>query len=105
MMSMIRRIFYKLNFQQPPFVKNQSVFGRRKISFALAVLCGLLIISASGGAFISIIGNPSENGNLDRIKKITRAVYLIQQNYYDPRRINPEKMLREGLYALSKKIP
>ena len=75
----------------------------------------IIIVSGSGGDFISITGNNSKNANpsgtnppgvgLDQIKKITRAVYLIQQNYYDPSRINPEKMLREALFALSKKIP
>lgn len=77
----------------------------RKISIIAAALFALLIVSGKGSSFISIVGPGGENKNLDQIKKITRAVYLIQQNYYDPRRIHPDKMLREGLFTLSKKIP
>lgn len=65
----------------------------------------ILLFSLPAYGFISLSGNSSKSPHLDQIKRITRATYLIQHNYYDSKRINPDKMLQEGFYALSKKIP
>ncbi|EKD41283.1 MAG: hypothetical protein ACD_73C00780G0003, partial [uncultured bacterium] len=46
-----------------------------------------------------------DTGEIKTLDRIARSISIIQKNYYDPSRINPVKMLKEGLYALSNKVP
>lgn len=46
--------------------------------------------------------DPPHSEHIDRIAK---AVSLISQHYYDPTRIQPERMLQEGLHNLAREVP
>lgn len=77
-----------------------------KLKYALLftfLICSFSFFAHAG--FISLSGSNKQSSNFDLIKRVTRATYLIQHNYYDAQRVHPEKMLQEGLFALSKKIP
>lgn len=67
------------------------------ILLALAVLPQL--------AFFDFNLSKPKELNLDNIKRISRASYLIQHEYYDPARIKPREMLEEGFYELAKEVP
>lgn len=67
------------------------------VSFALSQL-----------SFINLNSNGADGSgqiNLENIKRISRSCYLIQHEYYDPTRIQPQKMLEEGFYELAKEVP
>lgn len=49
--------------------------------------------------------NKVKNINLENIKRISRSTYLVQHEYYDPDRIKPLDMLKEGFYELAKEVP
>ena len=52
------------------------------------------------------IGNTDQNEVfLENIPRISRAVHLIQNQYYDPVRIQPRKMIEEGFNALAQEVP
>ncbi|MDO8520250.1 MAG: S41 family peptidase, partial [Deltaproteobacteria bacterium] len=63
-----------------------------------------LILALSG--FFTFPGAKSDPpASLDNIPRIVRTTSIIQRHYYDAQRIKPVKMLQEGFFALSKKIP
>lgn len=41
----------------------------------------------------------------EHVDRIAKAVSLINQHYYDPTRIQPERMLQEGLHNLAREVP
>jgi carboxyl-terminal processing protease len=43
--------------------------------------------------------------NVQDIKRISRSAVLIQHEYYDPARVKPVAMLKEGLFELAKEVP
>ena len=43
--------------------------------------------------------------NLQNIQRISRSIYLIQHEYFDPIRVKPRKMLKEGFFELAKEVP
>ena len=67
----------------------------RFLSFFLFLFLSSLIFKSS-------YGDPK---NYSPISQIINCSSLIQASYYDPKRINPEKMLQEGLNEVSKGIP
>jgi len=72
------------------------------------ILLVLLALSLVQIAFINVDLSTSSsiiNLNLDNIKRINRSISLIQHEYYDPNRIKPKEMLKEGFYELAKEIP
>ena len=42
---------------------------------------------------------------LFQVPIITRSIQYVQQEYYDPSRINPNKMLKDGFYELAQEVP
>lgn len=71
-------------------------------------LLSLTVIAFLSLSFISLPNKPPDSGaklDLNNIKRISRSIYLIQHEYYDPARIKPIKMLQEGFYELAKEVP
>lgn len=65
----------------------------------------IILLSASQTAFFDFAVTAPKELNLDNIKRISRACYLIQHEYYDPARIKPRTMMEEGFYELAKEVP
>lgn len=65
----------------------------------------LILIVAPQAAFFDFAVTPPKELNLDNIKRISRACYLIQHEYYDPARIKPREMMEEGFFELAKEVP
>lgn len=66
------------------------------------ILSFFLLLFLSSLTFKSSLGDPQGYASIARV---IQSSSLIQANYYDQKRINPEKMLKEGLNELSKGIP
>ncbi|MBF0105113.1 MAG: PDZ domain-containing protein [Deltaproteobacteria bacterium] len=74
----------------------------------MGLLCVLIFVAFLETGFFEVGGasqDQSKTLNLENIKRITRSTYLIQHEYYDPARIKPIEMLKEGFYELAKEIP
>lgn len=72
--------------------------------FIRAIFLIILFFGISG--FLSFSGSgKNEPASLDNIPRIARTAAIIGRHYYDAERIKPVKMLQEGFFSLSKKIP
>ena len=56
-------------------------------------------------AFFGFGASAPQELNLGGIKRISRACYLIQHEYYDKSRIKTRDMLEEGFFELAKEVP
>ena len=56
-------------------------------------------------SFLNIHQRKPRQLDLENIKRISRASYLVQHEYYDKDRNQLKKMLEEGFYELAKEIP
>lgn len=71
----------------------------------LLLIVFLFMTSFNADGFFSFSRLKEKLSQPNQVKKITRACALIQRNYYDPGRIDPQKMLEGGLHALANRIP
>lgn len=81
-------------------MKSKTPFFR-----TLVLLAGIIVTGIFSSGFFPITGFQEPVLDLDTIANITRSANFIERYYYDPHRVDPEKMLREGLNTLSTKIP
>lgn len=82
---------------------NRKIKGLRLLT---PVFLGLFILAGIG--FENLFKLPFQNKSqvsLESIQTIVRAITLISQHYYDPDRIQPDKMLEASLNSLSEVIP
>jgi carboxyl-terminal processing protease len=76
-----------------------------KSLFRILLLATVLATQAAFFDFSPPAGNPATGSPMDSIKRVSRATYLIQHEYYDTSRILPFKMFQEGLHEMAKDIP
>lgn len=69
------------------------------------VKAGFLVVIFSQLAFFNFGTTQTPELNLNNVKRISRACYLIQHEYYDESRVKPREMLEEGFYELAKEVP
>jgi carboxyl-terminal processing protease len=68
-----------------------------KSRFFLLTLLSLSLFAQSSQAL--------DFAKMKRVSRISRAVYLIQQEYYDKERVKPREMFEEGVFELAKLVP
>lgn len=66
---------------------------------------GFLIVVCAQMAFFNFGTPQTPELNLNNVKRISRACYLIQHEYYDESRIKSREMLEEGFFELAKEVP
>ncbi|MBX7149185.1 S41 family peptidase [bacterium] len=69
------------------------------------IIASFITLPLPGWSFPFLSDQSAPSIKVDLIPQIVRSVSMINQYYYASSRVKPLKMLQEGLYSLSKRIP